>query len=171
MTALNAGDNRGLGYEAVTNTRVTPGTELSGLAATAPAGHRAIRSALATLDLADATIIAGTNQTGQIRGSRRVELNAIGALEADVVDPSSTQSATAVIEKLAAAGLIRARQQETRMQLMTAVVEELLVDNKRERDTEAAAMNMQIRRLEDGRATAAALVAGAADDLRTWRQP
>ncbi len=87
MSALNAGDHRGLGYEAVTNTRVTPGTELSGLVDTAPAGHSAIRSALATLDLADATIIAGTNQTGQIRGSRRVELNAIAALEADVVEP------------------------------------------------------------------------------------
>jgi hypothetical protein len=47
----------------------------------------------------------------------------------------------------------------------------LLVENKRERDAEAAAMNMQLGRLRDGRAAGLSLLAGAANDLRTWKQP
>jgi hypothetical protein len=47
----------------------------------------------------------------------------------------------------------------------------LLVDNKRARDTEAAVMNMQLERLKYGRAAGASVVAGAANELRTWKQP
>ena len=42
---------------------------------------------------------------------------------------------------------------------------------KRLRDTEAGAMNMRLVSLRDGRAVGASLIAGAANDLRTWRQP
>ncbi len=119
--------------------------------------RRGLRSALATLDLADSVIIAGTHQTGRIRGNRRSEVNTITALESDVVDPSNEQSTTAVLDKVSAASLIRARQQETRMQLLTALTEQLLVDSKRDRDTDVAAMNMQLGRLVDGCAVAASL--------------
>ena len=57
------------------------------------------------------------------------------------------------------------------MQFLAAIVEQLLVDNKRDRDTEAAVMNMQLERLRSGSAANRCLVAGSADDLRTWRQP
>jgi hypothetical protein len=57
------------------------------------------------------------------------------------------------------------------MQFLASIVEQLLVDNKRARDTEAATMNMQLERLRWGRAANSSLVAGAADALRTWRQP
>ena len=50
-------------------------------------------------------------------------------------------------------------------------MEQLLIDNKRSRDTETAVMNMQLNRLRDGRAANTALLAGAGDDLRTWKQP
>ena len=54
-----------------------------------------------------------------------------------------------------------------------SAVEQLVVDNKRARDTEAALLNMQMRRLlgtdwgEDG----GGMLSGASNDLRTWRQP
>ena len=54
---------------------------------------------------------------------------------------------------------------------LTAIVEQLLVDNKRDRDTEAAVMNMQFGRLRFGPAANAAIIAGAGADLRTWQQP
>ena len=130
----------------------------------------AIRSELATLDLADSTIIVGTDQTGQLRYNGRKEQAAIDALDADVIDPSPSQSATAVLDKISAAGLIRARQQQARLQFLTGIVEQLLVDNKRSRDTETAVMNMQLFRLRDGRAANSSLIAGAGDDLRRWRQ-
>ena len=131
----------------------------------------AIASELATLDMADSTIIAGTDQTGQLRYNGRREQDAIIALEADVIDPSPSQSATAVLDKISGAGLIRARQQQARLQVLTGIVEQLLIDNKRSRDTETAVMNMQLNRLRDGRAANAALLAGAGDALRSWKQP
>ena len=93
------------------------------------------------------------------------------ALEGDVSNGDQEQSTTAVLDKMSAASLIRARQQDTRMELLTALTEQLLVDSKRDRDTEAAAMNMQLGRLNRGRAVAGSLLAGSADDFRSWRQP
>ena len=49
--------------------------------------------------------------------------------------------------------------------------EQLLARGKRQRDTEAATMNMQLVTWRDGRAANAALAAGTGDALRTWRQP
>ena len=57
------------------------------------------------------------------------------------------------------------------MEFLAAIVEQLLVDNKRARDAEAAAMNMQFGRLRDGRRAGLGLLAGAGDDLRSWKQP
>lgn len=169
--ALNYGDGNGAGYEEVARPRQQPAAELAGLAELAPDAEAAITAGLATLDAADSTIIAGTDQTGQLRYNGRRELAAIDALQDDALDPSSAQSATAVLDKISGAGLIRARQQQARMQFIASIVEQLLVDNKRARDTEAATMNMQLERLREGRAANSRLIAGAADALRTWRQP
>src|SRR5438128_12380567 len=96
---------------------------------------------------------------------------AITEREADVIDPSPSQSATAVLEKISGVGLIRARQQQARLQFLAGIVEQLLIENKRSRDTETAVMNMQLGRLRDGRAANTSLIGGAGDDLRRWRQP
>lgn len=172
--ALNYGDGSGRSFEEVARERVAPGAELSGIGGEGEDGTAAldaIRSELATLDIADSTIIAGTDQNGQLRYNGRREQAAIDALDADVIDPSPSQSATAVLEKISGAGLIRARQQQARLQFLTGIVEQLLVDNKRSRDTETAVMNMQFGRLRDGRAANTSLIGGAGDDLRRWRQP
>jgi hypothetical protein len=98
--ALNYGDGSGAGYEDVARSRQAPGAELAGLAIIAPGAHAALVSELATLDAADSTIIAGTDQTGQLRYNSRRELAAIDALEADALDPSPSQSATEVLDKI-----------------------------------------------------------------------
>jgi hypothetical protein len=167
--ALNGGDPEGIAYVAVARARSSIGTDLSALP---PAAAAAIAAQLATLDLADSTIIAGTDQNGRLRPQGTREMHAIDALERDVVDPSETQSATAVLDKISAAVLVEARQKQSRIQFLTAIVEQLIVDNKRARDTEAAVMNMQLGRLrsidDEG---GGSFLAGAAHDLRTWRQP
>jgi hypothetical protein len=88
-----------------------------------------------------------------------------------VIDPSNEQSATAVLDKISGAVLIGARQRQARTQLLAGVVEQLLVDSKRARDTDTAAMNMQLVTWRDARAANEAFVAGTGDALRTWRQP
>ena len=89
----------------------------------------------------------------------------------DVIDPSNEQSATAVLDKISGAALIGARQRQARMQLLTGVLEQLLVDSKRARDTEAAVHEHATDNWRDGRAANEAFMAGTGDALRTWRQP
>jgi hypothetical protein len=47
----------------------------------------------------------------------------------------------------------------------------LLVESKRARDSDAAALNMQLVTWRDRRAADEAFRAGTGDALRTWRQP
>lgn len=169
--SLNDGDRNGAGYEDVARARQEPGPELTGLTETAPGAESAIVSELATLDAADSIIIAGTDQTGRLRYNGRKELVAIDALQGDALNPSPSQSATAVLDKISGAGLIRARQQQARMQFLGAMVEQLLVESKRDRDTEAASMNMQLERLRWGHVANTNVIDGSADALRGWRQP
>jgi len=171
MDALNGGDAGGGGYAAVARARVAVGDVFARFGAQDVAAENALRAALATLDVAASAIVIGTDQTGRIRGSRRNEVGILQALEDDVANASVAQSTTAVVEKVSAAALIRARQQDTRIELLTALTEQWLVDSKRDRDTDVAVMNMQLGRLMSGRAVAGSVVAGAADAFRTWRQP
>jgi hypothetical protein len=169
--ALNYGDHDGIAFEQVGRRREPVTNELASFGEDDLAAEAAIRAELATLDAADSAIIAATDQTGQLRYNGRQELVAIDALEGDALDPSETQSATAVLDKISGAGLIRARQQQARIQFIAGIVEELLIDNKRARDTEAAAMNMQLERLRYGSNANQSLLRGAASDLRSWKQP
>ena len=137
-----------------------------------PSARRAIEARLATVNAADAAAIAATQGTGQLRLlGRKNELQAIGALEADVVDSSSEQGTAAVLDKISGATLIGARQRQARIQLLVGMVEQLLVDSKRARDTDTAALAMQMTTWRDSQAAGEVFVAGSGDALRTWRQP
>lgn len=168
--ALIFGDGTGMAYLDVIRPVTPAGDALGGLT---PEARLALLAQLATLDVADATGMAGLDQTGRLRlAGRKNEFFAIEALEAHVIDPSLEQSATAVVDKISGAVLIETRQKQARIQLLSAIVEQLLVDSKRARDTEVAALNMQLRRLrgydDEG---GGGLLTGAGNALRTWRQP
>ncbi|MGH9200775.1 MAG: hypothetical protein ACRD2A_06025, partial [Vicinamibacterales bacterium] len=80
--ALIFGDAQGQAYLAVSRALADPRNALNRLS---PSARRAVLAQLATLDAADATAIAGTHQTGQLRfNGRKQELPAIDALEAHV---------------------------------------------------------------------------------------
>jgi hypothetical protein len=167
--ALIFGDAAGSAYLSLVHPLVTPVDRLARLS---PAARRTFESRLATVNLTDAAVIAATHEAGQLRlNGRRRELPAIDALERHVVDPSNEQSTTAVLDKISGASLIGARQRQARIQLLTGVLEQLLVDSKRARDTEAAVLGMQLTGWREGRAANEAFMAGTGDALRTWRQP
>ena len=167
--ALDHGDPAGSGYAHVARTRQPVGALLDGLA---PASRETVERALATLDAADSALITGTHVAGLLRANGRYESSAVDTLESHVVDPSDTQSATAVLDKISGAALIETRQKQARLYYLTAIVEQLVIDNKRARDTEAALLNMRLRQLQRGwDEEGGSFVAGAADDLRRWRQP
>ena len=167
--ALIFGDPSGAAFVDLSHALLGDSRLLSRLDA---AARRRIEARLATVNLTDAAAIAGTHGTGQLRWlGRKHELQAIDALEGDVIDSSSDQSTTAVLDKISGAALIGARQRQARIQLLVGVVEQLLVDTKRARDTDMAGLAMQMVTWRDGRAANEAFVAGSGDALRTWRQP
>lgn len=168
LEALTSGDPIGAAYS-----RLIAAVEQSPQVANLPpAVRRFVVSRLASVDLADATATAAIHSSGQARlDGRMSELRAIDALEQDVIDPAQGQSATAVLDKISGAALEGARQRQARIQLLTQMLEQLLVENKQMRDVEASTLNMQLTRWRDGRAADEAFVAGSADALRTWRQP
>lgn len=131
-----------------------------------------LESAMVSLDLAGSVLNSGMSTAGRIRGNGRSEDEGIAKLERDVTGQGSG-SATEALDTLTGAALVRARQNESRMQLATVLVETMLVENTRERQTEASAMRMRMGLLEyhgrpldstEDRQTAATA-------LRTWRQP
>lgn len=168
LRALNSGDPTGAAYLAVSHP-VTIAQPYTGRLTAI--GRTALSARLATIDLTDAVVTSATHDAGRLRAAGRQEALAIDALERDVVDPADAQSTTAVLDKISGAVLISGRQRQARTQLLVGVVENLLVDGKRARDAEAAAMTMQATTWRDGGAVNAAFVSGSADALRTWRQP
>jgi hypothetical protein len=166
--ALNYGDASGNAFRGVTvpviDARTLFGEE-------DPTAVREFAARLATINVADATAISATNDTGHVRYNGRSEQDAIDQLDRDVLDPSDEQSATAVAEKLSGSALIAARQRQARAELLVGIVEQLLVDSKRSRDTEASLMNMQLTTWRIAGPANTAFGAGVGDALRTWRQP
>jgi hypothetical protein len=168
LGALTYGDPTGVQFEYVSRSRLPVGDTLLGLS---PATRESVERGRATLDLADSTIIAGTHQTGLLRRNGGRELDAIDELERHVTDSSPDKSATAVLDTLSGAALLETRQKQARLQLVTAILEQLLVDNKRSRDTEATVVNMRLQQLRAPSDEGGGFVTGASEDLRTWRQP
>jgi hypothetical protein len=78
---------------------------------------------------------------------------------------------TAVLDKIAAGELLGRRQDMAVNQLLSHALEQLLSRSKRQRDTEAATINMQLTSWRESEAANHAFVAGTSDALRTWRQP
>jgi hypothetical protein len=166
--ALNYGDGGGQAFDGVSQQLVNSASELARLPADV---RRLFAAGLATADVAAATAIAGTHDSGRLRFNGRRELQAIERLEADVTNGSQEQSTTAVLDKISGAVLVGARQRQARSQLLTGIVEQLLVDGKRARDAEALAINMQLATWRHRSQVDAAFVRGTGDALREWRQP
>jgi hypothetical protein len=166
QSALDFGDAEGTSYTTLVHSVMSD----PALAAVPAEARGVVQRQLATIDLADAVSIATIHNTGRLRFAGRAELNAIEVLDADVTNGSLEQSATAVLDKISGATLIAARQRQARSALLMGLVEQLAVDTKRERDTHAAALNMQFSQWANAPAPGAAF-SGTGDALRTWRQP
>ena len=86
------------------------------------------------------------------------------------VRPTGYHETTAILDKIAAGQLVARREDMATNQLLSHVLEQLLARGKRQRDTEAATMNMRLAASRRSRRRRS-VIQGAADDLRTWRQP
>ena len=169
LQGLNSGDARGTLYEQAVRRLERPGNELSQLPASA---RKAIENAYATIEITDSIAEIGGHQVALVRGYSGHLQQATQALENDVLNTSPRyHEMTAVLDKVAAGELLARRQDMATNQLLSHALEQLLARSKRMRDTEAATMNMRLLGMRDGRTAGRNLIRGAADDLRTWRQP
>jgi len=129
-------------------------------------------SRYATVEISDSVAMMGGHQVAVLRGYHGQLQRAVESLEDDVLNGSRDfHQMTAVLDKISAGELLGRRQDMAANQLLSHALEQLLARNKRERDTEAASLNMQLTSWRDGRAANEAFVAGTGDALRAWRQP
>jgi hypothetical protein len=169
LQGLNAGDARGTLYEQVARRLERPGSALDSLPASA---QKAIQDAYATIEITDSIAEIGGHQVALVRGYNGVLQDLVQEFERDVLSGlPQYHDMTAILDKVAAGELLARRQDMATNQLLSHALEQLLARSKRTRDTEAASMNMRLLGMRDGRTAGAALIQGAADDLRNWRQP
>jgi hypothetical protein len=169
LQGLNSGDAAGAAYWATTLPLERPSAVPPGLTA---AARRLLERQYATIEITDSVAMMGGHQVGLMRGYHGQLQRAVQDLEGDVLNGLLRyHEMTAILDKVAAAELLGRRQDMASNQLLSHALEQMLARSKRLRDTEAATMNMQIVMWRDARGANEALVSGAGDALRTWRQP
>jgi hypothetical protein len=169
IEGLNTGDAAGAAYLA-TAQPLLPLTVDAGRVS--PAARTTLQRDYATIEIADSVAMMGGHQVALVRGSHDRIQQAVQSLEGDVLNGLLRyHQLTANLDKVAAGELLGRRQDMAGNQLLSHVLEQLLVRTKRVRDAEASTINMQLVTWRDGAAANAAFTAGTTDALRTWRQP
>lgn len=170
VRTLNAGDPTGQAYDSVTRFAVRPASVLPTLT---PAARRNLERALATIDISDSVASLAGHQIGHVRGYSSATTAAIRTLETDTLGGSDDQHyQTAILDRINAAQVIARRQDTATNQLVSHLVEQALVQTKRQRDTEAVAMAMRISRLRFYRAYSASFFTPSSQAVAdAWRQP
>jgi len=169
IDGMNGGDARGTAYLASAVPLQRPEGALDHLDTRA---RRVFENHYATVEISDSVAMMGGHQVALLRAYHGQLQDAVQHLEDDVLHRSSDyHQMTAVLDKISAGALLGRRQDMAANQLLSHALEQLLARNKRERDTEATTINMQLTTWRDGPATNDAFVAGTGEALRTWRQP
>ena len=168
IAALNSGDATGAAYLSTALPLAAPNAPAS----VSASARREFERRYATVEITDSVAMMGGHQVGLMRGYYGALQEAVQALERDVLNGSSSyHEMTAILDKVAAGELLGRRQDMATNQLLSHALEQLLARSKRQRDTEAATLNMQIVSWRDGDAANRAFRAGTGDALATWRQP
>jgi hypothetical protein len=169
LAALNYGDASGNAFVGIARPlleRELIPSDVSGEA------RDALTRAYATLDLADAIAIDDTHQAGLVRYNGRSISNATNLFDLDALDEGTTESTTAVLDKLGASAVLELKQKQTRNDLLVAAVELALLENLRRRNTEAVVMNDRLSTNAYYRQYSGSFfTAAAAEAAATWRQP
>jgi hypothetical protein len=140
--ALNYGDSTGRAVESISRPTATV-TEVP--PSLTPTARRNLERAFATIDVADAILRDGTNQSGIIRYGGRSLIAATSVFDQDALDPDFEQSTSAVLDKLNASAVLELKQKQGRNDLLATALEMAVLDNKRHRDAETIAMNQRLR--------------------------
>jgi hypothetical protein len=169
IQGMVSGDPSGAAYLSTALPLLRPTMTPARLTASA---RRMLERQYATIEIADSVAMIAGHQVALSRDYHERLQTAVQGLENDVLNGlPQYHEMTAILDKIAAGELIGRRQDMAANQLLSHALEQLLSRSKRQRDTEAASINMQLTTWRDGRAANEAFVAGSSNALRTWRQP
>jgi hypothetical protein len=164
--SLTYGDPSGAGYDEVTEPRVDGEDALGGLPDDA---REYLNRDMATVDLMDSIIIQGTDASGRVRFTSRAETEAIDIAQKDAADGDPEQAATARLGVISGQKLVSLYDGQARLLVKEAILEQLLIPSKIERDDQAVVMNMRLNGLRANGSMDRSLVQD--DTLGTWSQP
>jgi hypothetical protein len=167
--ALTYGDPAGVGYASVTVKRADASSAFS--AGYTPDAQAIMRSNLATLDLMDSVMVRGSHTAGQHRFGGRADAEAIIRLQEMVLETDPNASLAASLDQVAVGKIVALQSKQTRAQLETALLEQLVVEQTLEREGEAALSNMIVTRMRayQDEGGPPSVVKNAPDALRNWR--
>ena len=167
LAALNEGDLTGEAYRASIQPLDIPSDVIGRMPA---AMRRRLGSAYATIELSDSISRLAIDQTGLARIDGPFTLQAVKNVERDAVNPSDDfHTQTALLQKLNAALGIEVRLSEQTNQFQLSALEQMLVDNKRKRDTETSLINATIHQWRYGQAYGEDLFSRTAENIDNWR--
>ena len=167
LSALNVGDASGSRYRQVADLLDVPSDVLARIPAEL---RRRLGSAYATIEFADSIAARGVDQAGTVRANGKLILQTIQAMDTDATAlDDSYHSQVAVLNKINTASVLGLRIGAQSNQFLMDTLEQLLVDNKRKRDTEAKAMNATIHQWRYGAAYGADLFRSTAANLDSYR--
>jgi hypothetical protein len=169
LAALNAGDPVGTGYQQVVDPLQVP-TDILALMPTAL--QRRFADRYATIQLADSVAAMGINQSGVVRANGNQLLQVLQSMQADAFSPlDGYHTQTALLDKINGASVLSLQESEQTNQFLSDAIEQLVVANKRQRDTEAAVMNATINQWRYGALYGQSLFSRTASDVDSWRLP
>lgn len=149
-SGINTGMEAAAGYAGAVQPLDTYGDALRNL----PADQQArMKTDYAIVELTDGANIAAIQTIGRLRANAPAVETAIAGLETDSLssDPDMNTQ-IAVLNKINAANLMSVRSSQDINKLLVAVAEEQIIDAKRKRDAETAAINHDIRFRREGKA-------------------
>lgn len=167
LNALNVGDALGSRYRQIADLLDVPSDVLAHMP---PELRRRLGTAYATIELADSIASRTIDQAGAARTNGPLILQTIQAMDADASAlDDGYHSQTALLNKINSASVLGLRLEAQTNQFLMDTLEQLLVDNKRKRDTEAKAMNATIAQWRYGTAYGEDLFSRTAAALDTYR--
>jgi len=141
-TTVNTGDLAAVGYRLATQVLRDYGTSFSSLP---PEEQARIRAQYATVELADASTILGIQTVGRVRWRGPSLEGTVQALEDDSLSSADDMNTEiAVLNKINAAGVLGLRTAQSTNQLLVSLLEDRMIEAKRQREAEVAAINAHV---------------------------
>src|SRR5262249_38024680 len=169
VSGLGQGDANGAGYRQATQPLGEYGEALAQLS---PDAASRAKTQYATAELFDSATIEAIHGIGQVRQNGEQLLNVLANLEDDSLSSDDDMNTLiASLNKINALAVLSARAGQSTNQVLVSLLEERLVEAKRQRDNDASVLNAHIPYAHQPRDLYTRVGAGTADAIASFRLP